>query len=56
MDGLLDNDGWKRLKKFTKQQKHFDRQVKAAKQHAQHHAKRYKFGVEVPRNWNDAQR
>ena len=54
--GLLDCDGWKRLKRYTRRKKKFDRQVKAAKTQAARDAKQYKFGVQIPRNWNDARR
>ena len=55
-NNLLETAGWKRLKGIAKRQKKLLRMVNQAKMRSHKHAKRYKFGVEVPKNHKDAMR
>ena len=50
-NGLLENDGWKRFKPIANRQKQLDRLVKQAKLRSYRTAARFKFGFEVPRNY-----
>jgi hypothetical protein len=52
--GLLDTPGWKKLQKFARRIKKFLRMVKQAKLHRGPRGIRFKFGVQVPRNWKEA--
>ena len=53
-NGLLDTPGWKRLKKLARRQKRFDRIVKQAKLRSYNTSPVYKYGYEVPRNYQHA--
>ena len=52
--GLLDTPGWKKLQKFARRIKKFMRMVKQAKLQREPRGIRFKFGVQVPRNWKEA--
>lgn len=47
-------DGWKWSRSYTKNPKKFVRLARAFKATVQKAAKKYKFGVEVPKSWKDA--
>jgi hypothetical protein len=47
---LLDQPGWKRLKKIANRKKKFDRMIKQCKVAPSRNVPMYKFGVELPRN------
>ena len=52
---LLDQPGWKRLRRYTKSKKKYDQLVKQAVMKAQRRAPIWKFGVQVPRNHEEAE-
>ena len=52
--GLLETPGWKHLRHIVKNQKKFGRLVKQAKLKSIRRAPIYQFGVQVPRNSNEA--
>jgi len=52
--GLLDTPGWKKLQKFARRIKKYLRMVKQAKLQRGSRGIRFKFGVQVPRNWKEA--
>jgi hypothetical protein len=52
--GLLETQGWKHLRNIVKNQKKFGRMVKQAKLKSIRRAPIYSFGVQVPRNSNEA--
>ena len=52
--GLLDLDGWKRFKRLAKREKKKKRMINQAAMAAKRKGKKYKFGVQVPRNENEA--
>ena len=54
--GLLDLEGWKRFKGIARRQKKFQRMVNQAKLRSYSTAPRYKYGFEVPRDYNQAMR
>jgi hypothetical protein len=54
--GLLDKPGWKRFKQIAKREKTFTRMVNQAKLRSFNTAPRYKYGFEVPRNYDHAMR
>ena len=51
---LLDTPGWKRLRRFTKSKKKYDRLVKQAVMKAKRRSPIWKFGVQVPRDHVEA--
>ena len=53
---LLDVPGWKRFKSIAKREKKYLRMVNQAKLRSYNTAKRYKYGFQVPRNYEDAVR
>jgi hypothetical protein len=55
-NSLLNLPGWKRFKSIAKREKKFLRMVNQAKLRSYNTAKRYKYGFEVPRNYEDAVR
>jgi hypothetical protein len=55
-NGLLYLPGWKRFKSLAKREKTFFRMVNQAKLRSFHTAPRYKYGFEVPRDYNHAMR
>jgi hypothetical protein len=55
-NSLLNLPGWKRFKSIAKSEKKFLRMVNQAKLRSYNTAKQYKYGFEVPRNYEDAVR
>ena len=55
-NNLLDLPGWRRFKAIAKRQKKFTRMVNQAKLRSFNTAPRFKYGFEVPRNYNHAVR
>jgi hypothetical protein len=55
-NNLLDLPGWKRFKTIAKRQKKFIRMVNQAKLRSYRTAPRYKYGFEVPRDYEHAKR
>ena len=55
-NGLLETEGWKRFKGIAKREKKFFRIVNQAKLRSYRRAPRYKYGYEVPKNYEDAVR
>ena len=55
-NGLLDLPGWKRFKSIARREKKYIRMVNQVKLRSYNSAKRYKYGYEVPRNYEDAVR
>jgi hypothetical protein len=53
-NALLDLPGWKHFKSIAKQEKKYIRMVNQAKLRSYSSAKQYKYGFEVPRNYEDA--
>lgn len=53
-NNLLDQPGWKKFKGIAKREKKFTRMVNQAKLRSYNTAPRYKYGFEVPRNYNHA--
>ena len=53
-NGLLDLLGWKRFKAIARRQKKFTRMVNQAKLRSYRSAPKYKYGFEVPRNYQHA--
>ena len=53
-NNLLDLPGWKRFKSIAKRQKKFTRLVNQAKLRSYNSAPRYKYGFEIPRNYEHA--
>ena len=53
-NGLLDEESWKRFKPIAKRQKRLLREVNQAKLRSYRTAPRYKYGYEVPRDYNHA--
>ena len=53
-NGLLDLDGWKQFWRLAQRQKKLLRLANQAKLQSFHSSPRYKFGIEIPRNWNHA--
>ncbi len=54
--GLLDKEGWKCFKKIAPQEKHFLWLVWQAKIKSFQHAPKYKFGYQIPHNYEEALR
>jgi Reverse transcriptase (RNA-dependent DNA polymerase) len=52
--GLLDTPGWKRFKRIARREKKFQCMLKEARLSSSRRGIRYKFGVRLPRNWNEA--
>ena len=55
-NGLLDTEGWKRVKGIAKQQKKLLHMVNQAKLRSYRTAPRYKYGYEIPRDYEHAVR
>jgi len=55
-NNLLDLPGWKRFKNLAKHQKKFTRLVNQAKLRSFNTAPRYKYGFEIPKNYDHAMR
>jgi Reverse transcriptase (RNA-dependent DNA polymerase) len=55
-NNLLDCDGWKRFKSLARRQKNFIRTAKQAYLRSFRSSPKYKYGYEVPRNYQDAMR
>jgi cytidylate kinase len=53
--GLLDTPGWKRFKRIAKREKVLRRAVNQAKIRSFNTAPRFKYGYEIPRNYEHAQ-
>jgi hypothetical protein len=53
-NSLLDLPGWKRFKSIAKREKKYLRMVNQAKLRLYNNAKRYKYGFQVPKNFEDA--
>ena len=51
---LLNTEGWKRLRRYTKNKKTYKRLVQQAAWKSERRAPIYMFGVQVPRNHNEA--
>jgi hypothetical protein len=51
---LLDTEGWKRFRNTAKREKHFLRLVKQAKLCSYRNAPKYKFGYQIPRDYEEA--
>ena len=54
--GLLDTDGWKRFKRLAKRAKKMLRMVKQSKLRSYKSCKKYMYGIEIPRNYDDGVR
>ena len=52
--GLLNEPRWKNLKKYVKSQKTMVRSIKQSKIRQVRKATKYKFGYQVPRDYNEA--
>ena len=48
--GLLEQPGWKHLRKYIRNGKRFRRMVKQAQRNSKANAPKFKYGIEVPRN------
>ncbi len=53
-NNLLSTPGWKRFRQIAKRHKVLNRMVNQAKLKSFHQSKRFKYGVEVPKNYDDA--
>jgi len=53
-NGLLDTPGWKRFKKLAKREKILKRLINQAKLRSFNTAPRFKYGYEIPRNYEHA--
>ncbi len=53
-NGLLDTDGWKRFRKLAKRAKKMLRMVNQSKLRSYKTAKKFMYGFEIPRNYDDA--
>ena len=51
---LLDTPGWKRFKRHARQQRLMERLIKQAKLRSFRLCPKYKYGFEVPRDYNHA--
>jgi hypothetical protein len=51
---LLDTEGWKRFRNMAKREKHFLQLIKQAKLRSYHNAPKYKFGYQIPRDYEEA--
>jgi hypothetical protein len=51
---LLDTEGWKCFRNTARREKHFLWLVKQAKLHSYHNAPKYKFGYQIPRDYEEA--
>ena len=54
--GLLETDGWKSVRHIAKNDKKFFRMAKQAHLHSFRSAPKYKYGVEIPKDYDDAMR
>jgi len=54
--GLLNTKGWKQFKRYVKNHKVFTRAINQTKLRQARRMPKYKFGVEVPKSYNDAMR
>jgi hypothetical protein len=54
--GLLDTDGWKRFSRLAKRAKKMIRMVNQSKLRSYKTCKRYMYGFEIPRGYEDAVR
>jgi hypothetical protein len=50
---LLDTEGWKRFRNTAKRENHFLQLVKQAKLHLYRNAPKYKFGYQIPRDYEE---
>ena len=55
-NGLLDRPGWKRFKALARRQKKFTRLVNQNKLRSYNTAPKFRYGVEVPRDYKHAMR
>ena len=55
-NGLLETKGWIRFKRIANSEKKFLRMVKQAHLQSYHSAPKFKYGVEIPKNYEDAMR
>lgn len=55
-NGLLDTPGWKKCKKIARRAKVLRRMVNVTKRSSKFHEISYKFGVRLPRNYDEALR
>ena len=53
-NNLLGEEGWKRFRRYAKNEKKISRLVNQAKLRSYREAKRYKYGVELPRDYKHA--
>ena len=53
-NNLLELDGWKTLKRLADRSKLTARLVKQAKLHSLKYSPKYKYGFEIPKNYDDA--
>ena len=54
--GLLDEPGWKQFRRLVKSEKRFNRMVKQANLKSIRRSRVFKFGIELPRDYEDAKR
>jgi hypothetical protein len=54
--GLLDTDGWKRFRSLSKRAKKMLRMVNQSKLRSYKTCKKYMYGIEIPRNYDDGVR
>jgi hypothetical protein len=52
--GLLDQPGWKKFKRYAKKEKTLIRAMKQNKLRQARHSVKYMFGYQIPRNWEEA--
>jgi hypothetical protein len=55
-NGLLDTDGWKRVRSLAKRAKKMLRMVNQSKLRSYKTCKKYMYGIEIPRNYEDCVR
>ena len=53
-NGLLEVKGWKRFKRLVKSEKRYERMIKQARLRSVRRSRIFKFGVEIPRDYDDA--
>ncbi len=53
---LLSTPGWKRFRQIAKRQKVLNRMLNQTKLKSFHRSRRYKYGIELPHDYNDAMR
>jgi hypothetical protein len=54
--GLLDTDGWKRFRRLAKRAQKMLRMVNQSKLRSYKSCKKYMYGIEIPRNYDDGVR